>query len=548
MALCSITGQTFTISSLEEKLRKSFDVPDPDMLPHLRIRHLGAFWPHWSLHNRKCDNTGKDIISVFRENCPYSVWHKDEWFKNASPPKAEFDFDQSFFPQAERLFKTSPIPHNTGTNNENSEYTDDFWHGKNCYLCHNAFKCENSRYVGARAIEIKDSMYCVSSSHLEKCMDCVNCEMCFGVVYGLWLKNCRDVAFCYDCRNCTDCMFSFNLRNKQYYFGNKQLTKEQFETQKQQFEYATLMGYVRCQQLFQKMMKEIAWHRSLYADLCTESTGDYIDHLHACERTFFYSEGEENCNVTRGLWCKTMLDVICAAIECEKLCNCSAVQFKCYDVRFSFQLTESRFVDYSAHSAQLENCFWCCGLVNGKNCILNTPYSVQEYSSLREKIISHMKSTEEWWHFFPGSFAPNPYDESWSSFYFPLSPEEQKELGYFSLPNPEIRDAVHLGIDLLPKTAQETDESITKNVYWDEIAQKPFQILPQDINFCRELSVALPHTHYMRRIQENFSWMPYDWTLRTTTCAKSGKSIQTSWPSEYDGRILSEDEYAQVVV
>jgi hypothetical protein len=65
--------------------------------------------------------------------------------------------------------------------------------------------------------------------------------------------------------------------------------------------------------------------------------------------------------------------------------------------------------------------------VRAKNCIFNTPYSVAEYSSLKQKMIDHMKSTGEWGQFFPGSFAPNPYDESWSSFYFPLSESEQNK-------------------------------------------------------------------------------------------------------------------------
>jgi hypothetical protein len=108
---------------------------------------LELFWPHWSLHKRKCDLTNKDIISVFRPECPYPVWHKDEWYKNANPPKAQFDFSQEFFPQTEKLFQQCPIAHNTGTNNENCEYTDDFWYGRDCHLCHNAYKCENSRYL-----------------------------------------------------------------------------------------------------------------------------------------------------------------------------------------------------------------------------------------------------------------------------------------------------------------------------------------------------------------------------------------------------------------
>lgn len=57
----------------------------------------------------------------------------------------------------------------------------------------------------------------------------------------------------------------------------------------------------------------------------------------------------------------------------------------------------------------------------------------------------------------------------------------------------------------------------------------------------------LPYTHYMRRIQENFKWMPYGGMLRATQCARSGAKIMTSWPREYDGRILCESEYLKIV-
>ena len=52
----------------------------------------------------------------------------------------------------------------------------------------------------------------------------------------------------------------------------------------------------------------------------------------------------------------------------------------------------------------------------------------------------------------------------------------------------------------------------------------------------------------MRCIQENFRWMPYAGTLRLTKCAKTRVDIQTSWPPEYDGRILSESEYAKIIL
>ncbi len=105
--------------------------------------------------------------------------------------------------------------------------------------------------------------------------------------------------------------------------------------------------------------------------------------------------------------------------------------------------------------------------------------------------------------------------------------------------------------DYIPRadipTAVQADQTTTRVSYWDEKAQKPFQILPQDINFCRDLGVPLPSSYYMRRIQENFRWMPYNGVLRTAHCAKSGVQIQTSWPAEHDARILCESEYQKIV-
>ena len=133
------------------------------------------------------------------------------------------------------------------------------------------------------------------------------------------------------------------------------------------------------------------------------------------------------------------------------------------------------------------------------------------------------------------------------SFYFPLSSSEQEKLGFFSLPSSEPYQKNYKNITDIPLTPLDATVATTQVTYWDEISQKPFQILTQDINLCRELSICLPHTYYMRRIQENFRWMPYDGTLRSAKCAKSGIKIQTSWPSEYDGRILSEPEYIKII-
>jgi hypothetical protein len=128
-----------------------------------------------------------------------------------------------------------------------------------------------------------------------------------------------------------------------------------------------------------------------------------------------------------------------------------------------------------------------------------------------------------------------------------LTESEQHKEGYFYLSQPEKRNNSYQGVDAIPRTPHDASELTTKETYWDDASEKPFQILAQDINLCRDLGFALPHSYYMRRIQENFKWMPYDGGLRATTCAKSGVKIQTSWPAEYDGRIVSEEEYLKIV-
>jgi hypothetical protein len=158
-----------------------------------------------------------------------------------------------------------------------------------------------------------------------------------------------------------------------------------------------------------------------------------------------------------------------------------------------------------------------------------------------------MEKEKEWGEFFPGYFAPNPYEESWSGFYFPLSREEQKKFDFREKEEFEKEKKQYLPASSIPDSSQNIPKDILKKVFWDEKAKRPFQILKEDIEFSRTLKIPLTNQHYIERLQENFRWMPFDGTLRETTCAKSGTKIKTTWGKEFDGRILSEEEYLKVV-
>ena len=89
---CPMTGKTFTPSEQEMALRKKLGIEgSPEYYPAFSFLQLTAFWQHFALHKRIDDRTGKSIVSVFGPDCPYPVWHKDEWMQQANPPGADFD-------------------------------------------------------------------------------------------------------------------------------------------------------------------------------------------------------------------------------------------------------------------------------------------------------------------------------------------------------------------------------------------------------------------------------------------------------------------------
>ncbi len=548
MLVCPLTGRTFTISPAEMALREKLGVEgEPVLHPIARWQILAAFWQHWALHKRRCDKTGKPIVSVFSEDCPYPVWHKDEWIKHAAPPSAEIDLAKPIFPQMWELFRQCPIPHNIGAGNQNCEYADDWWYSKNCHLCHSGLNDEDLRYC-YRVFQMKNSQFCVFSYDSELCVDLINSHNCFRSVYLFNCWNCSESAFLYDCRNCQHCMFCSNLRNKQYCFGNQQLTKEEYEKRMHEWDLRSRQIYERAKETFREMLRKRSWHRATFIDQCQEcSNSNYVYASKECKNCFFVDELEDCTNVLRGFGGKDCLDSVCAAVGVELVYGVTEPQDKCYDVKFGCNIMQCKFMEYCAHCFQCQNCFGCCGLVGKKHHIFNKPYEPEEYKTKKAEIIAAMKKTGEYGAFFPAHFAANPYEESLSGFYWPMTTEEGKKLGFRMREREEKRETDAVDSTQVPDRSDQADDSVTKTPYWDATTKRPFQILKEDVTFAQDLGVPLPYTYYMRRLQENFRLIPFDGTLREVSCGKCSKQTQTSWPQEYNGRILCEECYLKEV-
>ncbi|MDH3324586.1 MAG: hypothetical protein OEL89_03035, partial [Candidatus Peregrinibacteria bacterium] len=249
---------------------------------------------------------------------------------------------------------------------------------------------------------------------------------------------------------------------------------------------------------------------------------------------------------------KSCLDSIDSSLNAELIYYSRGAIDGCYDVKFCFNVNKTRFCEYSAFLFNCEYCFGCCGLVGKKYHIFNKEYSKEEYFELREKIITKMKETGEYGKFFPGYFAANPYDESLSGFHFPLSKKEQENAGFrVSREKERTKESVFMDVSVIPDDAGKLSEkekiALSNQTFWDNKAKRPFTILFDDIKFAEKLGVPVPNNYYMNRIQENYSWLFFNGTLRKTKCGKSGKEIETNWPEKYDGRILCEEEYLGIL-
>ena len=91
--ICRISGQEFFVTDKDlefyEKISPVFAgnkylIPSPTLCPDERQRRRLAFRNERNFYHRKCNLSGKQFISMYDSNSPYTVyepqsWYSDEW-------------------------------------------------------------------------------------------------------------------------------------------------------------------------------------------------------------------------------------------------------------------------------------------------------------------------------------------------------------------------------------------------------------------------------------------------------------------------------------
>ncbi|MFA5917624.1 MAG: hypothetical protein WC850_05325 [Candidatus Gracilibacteria bacterium] len=525
---------------------KKYSIPSPTLCPDCRQQERLTFRNERKLYKRKCDATGKDIISMYSPDKKYKVYSQEKWWSdswNALDYGKEFDFSKRFFEQFEELYKEVPLVSLTTdyTKDENSAYTNFAGSNKNCYLI---FDSDFNR----------DCINLSSSTKNENCIDCYsthnsnfcyqaigveNCYNCFYIVNSIDCNECYECDSLIGCKNCFGCA---NLSNSEYQIYNKQYTKEEYikeltkilETKKIKFN--NFLEYPK---------KFMITNRS------ENVTGNYIyDSKNVSNSYEIYNA--EDCKYCFGVHdIKSSYDVSGFGIAgLDRIYNSHVVGIGGYNVFFSNIVVQGCNNIYYSNTIynNSSNLFGCVGMVSKQYCILNKQYTKEEYEELVPKIIEHMKKTGEWGEFFPSSISPFGYNETVANEYFPLSKNEAIEKGFkwsdYEIPFPKVEKIIPA--NMLPDNIKDIPDDILNWAIECELTKKPFKIISQELEFYRKHNLPIPRRHPDLRHLDRMA-LRNPRKLFDRKCNKCGNDIKTTYSPDKKEIVYCEECYERQV-
>ncbi|MDD5769884.1 MAG: hypothetical protein PHE25_02860 [Candidatus Gracilibacteria bacterium] len=530
---------------------KKYFIPIPSLCPDCRQQRRLSFRNERKLYKRKCDATGKLIISIYSPDKPYKVYEQSYWWSdswNALDYGKDFDFSKSFFGQFGELLNKVPKQSLIGANNVNSEYCNLTADNKNCYLIYESSNNED----------------CIFGYWLQKCNNCVDvsfsheCNECYYIqdsfnCYNLFFSNncedCRDSFYLENCYGCKNCFASVNLNNKEYFILNKKYSKEKYfeilqkdkENIKKEFE-----------KLFKNSIKKYG-----NIKLAENSYGDYMKGVKNCVNCF-HAYDAEDCKYAEHIWrnAKNCMDVSTAGRDAEFVYESINCGIGDYNFNFCVQCWTGSSLNYCMFSSNIHNCFGCVGLVNKSYCILNKQYSKEEYEILVPKIIEHMISTGEWGEFFPSTISPFGYNETVAQEYFPISRDKALPYLYqdgkqifnwsdYEPPFPKVEKIITVEMysnTSLLEDANKVPDDILNRAIECEITKKPFRIIKQELEFYRKHNLPILKRHPDQRHLDRMN-LRNPRKLFDRKCDKCGKDIKTTYSPERHEIVYCEECY-----
>ncbi len=550
--VCKVSGAEFPIykSDMEfyDKISPVFNgvkyqIPTPKLCPEERQRRRLVWRNERKLYKRKCDASGKDVISTYSPDYPWKVYEQnyrwsDKW--DAMDYARDFDFGKTFTEQFSVLLQDTPQMSVINFNNQNSEYNNYLNDSKNCYMCSGSWYLEDCLFCNW-TYESKDLVDCWYCSKWENSYMNIACESFFGTAFSIECKNISDSYYCFDCENCTCCFGCVGLRNKEYCIFNQQYTKEEYHRHLQNIHIPGNTFFIS-----QKIseLKKNFWYN---ASRITSSENCLGNDIKNCKNSLFCFEIGQSEDMK---YCRELIDIK----KAQDVSNqwYSELEYEImwfgynYNVHFTLYSANSKDIYYCAFCQNCQYCFGCVGLHNKQYCIFNKQYTKETYEQLVSNIIQHMQSTWEWGEFFNQSLSIFAYNESVVQDFMPLSREDVLSRGYkrqeknYDPIIPQWADTIQWG--QIPGDISIVTDDILKKIFICEISHRPFRIVKQELDFYRKHHLPLPRKHPDIRHEERMKLRPAR-ELYLRKCDQCEKEIISVYSEKYEWKIYCESCY-----
>lgn len=557
---CKNCEKKFPITDDDKQYYDKLGVPPPTWCPSCREMRRMAWCNEMHLYQNECKLCDKKMIAQFgtdnpRPACCVKCWWSDKW--DPLDYGRDIDWDRPFFEQFHEL--ELEVPHccvSVDTSAVNSEYTHHAGQEKNCYLIFHATFAEDC-YYGYGVKKAKDCIdihYCHSSNF---CYECIDVKDCYDLAWSQDCSNCGSSSFLRDCANCVDCFMCVGLRNKNYYFLNQKLTKEEY--QKKIAELVNTGSYSEVQKYLKKFEELQLNHtyRYLQNNMIENSLGD---HLYSAKDSFHCFDTSD---IEKSKYCSQMqlgvlycYDIYQFGVKAELCYEGSMIGANAYNVHFGYLcLGQVTNLTYCIESYNSQDCFGCFGMNHNKYCILNKEYSEEEYMALKQKLIEKMKSDGEFGEFFPVQYSQSAYNETTAQLRYPMTKEQVLAKGWRWQDNLSGTYGKETTLEL-PDDIKDAPKDITKEILSCESCKKNYQIIPQEFKFYKTHNYPLPRKCFeCRRISRMKKRNPRKFWNRSCMCEKDNHGHQgpcqtkfyTTYSPEGPKIVYCEDCYQKTV-
>ena len=536
--VCQNCKSQFVIEPDDFAFYKKIQVPPPTFCPSCREQRRMAHRNERFLYKDQCDLCKKSIFSIYSPEKPFTVYCREYWNSDRWDPLAygrEYDWNTPFFLQFRKLMEDVPrlalVQYRSIVNADYANFVLDV---KNVYLAVSVLYSENVFY--SKLVD-----YC------KECFDSFNVrnsEMIYGIVDGarnynskflLRSRNCIDSSFLFDCANCSNCFMSSNLRNRQYVFRNKQLTKGAYAGEIGKANLGSFNELENLKQEFRGLLLH-SLHKFANVIKVVNCTGDNVENSKNIHHSFDVYDsqdikfsirviGEGPVYDAYGSKAQLAYEVVTSGL------GSSNMRF----VTHTDSAKDSFYIDWCRNTSHL---FGCTTLKSQSHCILNKKYTKEEYNALVPKIIKHMDEMPyvdkkgkiyKFGEFFPANLSPWSYNETIAEEYHPLSKEQALDKGYgWRDPDPYQHKPTINSKDL-PDDIKDASDSILNEVIGYPACGRAYKIIQPELDFLRRQKIALPRLCLECRYGGLFAMRnPLKFWHRTCQCAGRKSEIRSA--------------------